>query len=630
MRSVDKQLELRLWLWCSRGNVASPEITGNTPFSRDREGGNGEFTLPALDARLVTWTEPAGLDGAPERVYLRMVSFIGGTDIPISLPMLVEKESSGGLADYNYPVARAFTANYHKRVNQLGGYGGVWKDVVMNPGAIELSLKLTHAWVNEEWQPIDGFLQETISRCIQNPRGEIDSFKEIAAMPTHLEQIRSAVRVAQDRIADGADIRTTLPPDSVIHVTRFVGTMDSVDKRYIRQCVTAPGVDRHQCQFRKIDEGWDRHVDQEIRDSRKKSRVKRWVPATSPVAGSRLGGGDNRTPQAARRPVKSREGRVKLDPDESDRVSLEYFDTPEKWKDCAIAPEEEALARMRGECGHDPDLVKEVVVHMKRFYESMNGATKANFSNNKRLRELKNQLGNNLEAKRKGLALPHPMKRAEFLALRFCHPKGELNGKVASLLCALGAADLCCVSLNAAGNPVAGANVLGEDDIRGNCDAARGENPGAAVATQSRQLERLISKVVDDRFNKLEDAVRRVHSSIARMKEDIDILKAASLTNVEPVDKSEAAAMHATDLQNVSGDDVDPDAVNPNIRRLVPAGAIVGGRRRPLQADEDSSQRRPKRSVRGSSYRGGYPRFDGNQGQFGGRQGQFGGRQGQI
>ncbi len=44
----------------------------------------------------------------------------------------------------------------------------------------------------------------------------------------------------------------------------------------------------------------------------------------------------------------------------------------------------------------------------------------------------------NVAAKLRGLPLPHKMERADFLTQRYCHPKGEVDGKIARLLADLG------------------------------------------------------------------------------------------------------------------------------------------------------------------------------------------------
>lgn len=55
-----------------------------------------------------------------------------------------------------------------------------------------------------------------------------------------------------------------------------------------------------------------------------------------------------------------------------------------------------------------------------------------------RVRELKAELTENLRAKRQGLPMPHEMVHADFLALRYCHPKGEMNAPILKLLLGLG------------------------------------------------------------------------------------------------------------------------------------------------------------------------------------------------
>ena len=75
-------------------------------------------------------------------------------------------------------------------------------------------------------------------------------------------------------------------------------------------------------------------------------------------------------PRAPKKPatkVGGRRSTVELDPGASDRVSLHYMLTPERFKDCAITPKGEALARMRGECAYDSELIKEVAKHMGNF-----------------------------------------------------------------------------------------------------------------------------------------------------------------------------------------------------------------------------------------------------------------------
>lgn len=85
---------------------------------------------------------------------------------------------------------------------------------------------------------------------------------------------------------------------------------------------------------------------------------------------------------------------------------------------------------------------KEHTQRMKRYYESASNASKATFSNNNRLRKFKNEITVNFNAKCKGQPMPYPMPRAEFLAQRYCHSKGEVNLTIATLLARMGIIDL--------------------------------------------------------------------------------------------------------------------------------------------------------------------------------------------
>lgn len=58
-----------------------------------------------------------------------------------------------------------------------------------------------------------------------------------------------------------------------------------------------------------------------------------------------------------------------LDPSASTTVSSQY---PGWWRDCAIAPKQVARARMLEECGHDPELLWEVIECIKRYYRAVN------------------------------------------------------------------------------------------------------------------------------------------------------------------------------------------------------------------------------------------------------------------
>jgi hypothetical protein len=136
-------------------------------------------------------------------------------------------------------------------------------------------------------------------------------------------------------------------------------------------------------------------------------------------------------------------GADELDHSASTSVYTGHLIIPRMWK--RIAPEEKALARMREECGHDPELVNEVLKSMKRYYGGID-TPKASFATNLRVRELRRQLERNYRAKRKGRPMPFPMPPAEFLAQRYCHPMGMVDQAVASCLAQLGKSHLSCVN----------------------------------------------------------------------------------------------------------------------------------------------------------------------------------------
>ena len=77
-----------------------------------------------------------------------------------------------------------------------------------------------------------------------------------------------------------------------------------------------------------------------------------------------------KTPKTRSRKKATRR-KVNVDPSTSDA------NPPEVAKDSDIAPQEEALARMRAECDHDPKLAEEVTRHMQRYYDSVSNAANA-------------------------------------------------------------------------------------------------------------------------------------------------------------------------------------------------------------------------------------------------------------
>jgi hypothetical protein len=104
-----------------------------------------------------------------------------------------------------------------------------------------------------------------------------------------------------------------------------------------------------------------------------------------------------------------------------------------------IAPKEEALARLRGEYGRDEELTDNIVESMKRFYKGVSrGRYNWDFSNNSYLRKLKDGLTANFHAHLKGEVMPFEVHRADLLAQRYCHPKGESNPTIVTLLISMG------------------------------------------------------------------------------------------------------------------------------------------------------------------------------------------------
>ncbi len=265
------QLEFRQWLWCSRFNVSDPEITAHTAKSRNNLGENNEYRVPVLDAHFVVWTIlPAG-EETEERRYGKMVSFIGGTDIPVGLQHAMTMTMKPDIDNYDYPSPRTFTAPFENYVNEEGGAGMVWKDILMNPDAVTRPLKLTHSWIRDEWVNLDRDLGATVEMCIDDPVFHHDDYMGVTSMPTHLEQVRNAVQTAMDRVAAGADIKSTIQPPTILYVDASLADMkeNEIDERHIRQSQKMSGITLHHWDYRKEDLGWDKTVDAKDKKNKK-------------------------------------------------------------------------------------------------------------------------------------------------------------------------------------------------------------------------------------------------------------------------------------------------------------------------------------------------------------------------
>jgi hypothetical protein len=96
-----------------------------------------------------------------------------------------------------------------------------------------------------------------------------------------------------------------------------------------------------------------------------------------------------------------------IDPFQSNEVSRDYYFTPEKWKGMALAPVDEAVARMRAECGDNKEVMKEICRYLESFYDGISKSEKPVYSNNTRVRVLKEKLEGSLRARLNGEGLPY-------------------------------------------------------------------------------------------------------------------------------------------------------------------------------------------------------------------------------
>ncbi|KAK4032302.1 hypothetical protein C8A01DRAFT_41263 [Parachaetomium inaequale] len=163
-----------------------------------------------------------------------------------------------------------------------------------------------------------------------------------------------------------------------------------------------------------------------------------WVPENGDGDGDGAGSGQGKKTRKAR----VRRASVHIDPFKSPAVSLDYLLTPEKWKGLDLAPVEEAVARMRGECENNKQLIKAITKYLEGFHEGVSQSGKPVYSNNTRVRVMKEKLEASLGAHINNEALPYVPTKPEILAARYCHPKGELNATIGSMLGAMGFGNL--------------------------------------------------------------------------------------------------------------------------------------------------------------------------------------------
>ncbi|KAK4124770.1 hypothetical protein N657DRAFT_632727 [Parathielavia appendiculata] len=103
-------------------------------------------------------------------------------------------------------------------------------------------------------------------------------------------------------------------------------------------------------------------------------------------------------------------------------VSLDYLlINTDRWNGLETVPIREAIARMHGGCGRDCELIMNTT----------------RVSTHNPIQGLRQRLETVLKAKIEGLPLPALPSRAEILAHGYCHPKDEIDGRIASLLAPL-------------------------------------------------------------------------------------------------------------------------------------------------------------------------------------------------
>ncbi|KAK4102288.1 hypothetical protein N658DRAFT_495639, partial [Parathielavia hyrcaniae] len=110
----------------------------------------------------------------------------------------------------------------------------------------------------------------------------------------------------------------------------------------------------------------------------------------------------------------------------------------DRWEGLGIAPIKEAIARMHAECGGNDELIREVSLHLKRFYQEAIADGQNGHAHETYLQELRQLLETALQAEMEGLALPEFPPREAILAQRYSHPHGEVDGRIASILSEFG------------------------------------------------------------------------------------------------------------------------------------------------------------------------------------------------
>jgi hypothetical protein len=112
---------LRQWMWCCRYNPGEPCITADTT--------DDSFVVPRLDARYIIWTAPDITTEHGTTNHAAMVSFLGGTGIPVDIQAMMKATEFSYLDDCTPTSPAALLAPHDHRVNPLGGRGVCWKDV---------------------------------------------------------------------------------------------------------------------------------------------------------------------------------------------------------------------------------------------------------------------------------------------------------------------------------------------------------------------------------------------------------------------------------------------------------------------------------------------------------------------
>ena len=141
---TEAQFDFRAWLWCSQKNTASLVLPKPAAGHGDLDE-DGSYIVPPLDARFAIWEIPSNKG---VEYNGRMVSFIGGIDIPVGLKFSVAAITSDHRADYGYATVASLTAEWAKSVNPRGGCSTTWKDELMNPNSAMRELWMTHCWLD--------------------------------------------------------------------------------------------------------------------------------------------------------------------------------------------------------------------------------------------------------------------------------------------------------------------------------------------------------------------------------------------------------------------------------------------------------------------------------------------------